>query len=91
MSVAKSENGLYEDRDGTATGQSIREYSDMVRIAVWMFSIVGLGASVATAALAFARSADPRNTPPSLLWHILFGGEPASWAGPLSPTTGDGP
>jgi hypothetical protein len=42
------DDGNYEDRDGIATEDSIRAFSDTrARVAVWLGTVTGLGASIA--------------------------------------------
>ena len=45
-------SGFYEDADGEATEKSTQEYSDLApRVAAWLSSALGLGASIAAGVL----------------------------------------
>lgn len=49
----------YEDRDGIATEESIRAFSDTrPRVAVWLGAALGLGASVATRVIVWEYAKD---------------------------------
>ncbi|KAK4101741.1 P-loop containing nucleoside triphosphate hydrolase protein [Parathielavia hyrcaniae] len=66
----------YEDRDGIATEDSIRAYTDTrPRVAVWLCTIVGLGASIVARIVLIKGAQDI-----ILLDELVAWTEPACWA-----------
>lgn len=69
-------NNSYEDRDGIATEDSIRAYSDTrPRVAVWLGAVIGLAVSIAAQVLSLR---DVEDTTRSLA-ELDFWTEPACW------------
>jgi hypothetical protein len=77
----------YEDRDGIATEDSIRAFSDTrARVAVWLGTVTGLGASIAARILVLKDAGHG-----DVLSEVSAWTEPACWVGlAYSPWTMDG-
>lgn len=61
-SEAASPVYLYEDQDGKATEQSMKDFSDAYpRVAAWASSILGLGTAIAATVLLAGRSGVPNS------------------------------
>lgn len=65
----------YHDRDGIATEDSIRAFTDTrPRVAVWLGTVIGLGSSIAARGLAWNDTEHTRVFPELVAW-----AEPACW------------
>lgn len=75
----------YEDRDGIATEESIRAYSDTrPRVAVWLGAALGLGASIAARIIVLRQAEGVHVLSDLSLW-----AEPACWVRPDTLPAGD--
>jgi hypothetical protein len=69
---------VYEDRDGIATEDSIRAFSDTrPRVAAWLGAVLGLGASIAARVLVL-KGAEHTD----VLFELTAWAEPACWVRP---------
>ncbi|KAK4128244.1 P-loop containing nucleoside triphosphate hydrolase protein [Parathielavia appendiculata] len=69
------DEGTYEDRDGIATEDSIRAYTDTrPRVTAWLCTIIGLGASIA-ARISLLKGAHDTN----VINELVAWTEPACW------------
>jgi hypothetical protein len=65
----------YQDRDGIATEDSIRAFTDTrPRVAIWLGTVVGLGSSIAARGLAWKHTDHTNVFPELVAW-----AEPACW------------
>jgi hypothetical protein len=78
----------YEDRDGIATEDSIRAFTDTrPRVAVWLCTVIGLGASTA-ARIVLLKGSDTDHT--DVLSALSAWTEPACWVRLAHTASGDG-